>query len=845
MCTNTSTCLNLKKIRSNIPVYNKLGAKHMRKRIISMLLVIVTLLTTVMSVWGCSNENANSLTLGQWLTMVDEAFGMQSYVNEEPYFENVDKENPYFEAVQIAAEWDVIDKNENIDVDEKLRWKDALVSLVNVGNFLDVTVPEAEKIDFAIKNFDDSIRSYWMNRIIAPEKAVSLLSVAQKQWANKEFDHIVEEVTYKDSVVDLSKSDNDISDYSIDGNVVKIPKTSEVQLEEGDIYVLPQTSENPFVQVNKVESLSSDDNYIYITNTEDEISLEDVAQDIEIEETFVPTFENAVIYDGNGQIISVGSNIVSQSHTSNSEFSIEPMVAKSTDDYEVVSLYDAQAPKQKHTFTVGDWKINLEYKLNGAIDFGVEVETPNLLTKKYQNEHPSQELTVAASAKINNFKVTNDVDYKLFKLKSATLKVDYEQELSGELKFAGKPVNKLLAPEYQNNGNFAKNWANKVWKDADGENCKGAKTIKICSVDVYTVGVARVCLDVNFTVSAEGSVSVTVTMRGAKGIEYKNGNMRLINTCDKDVDVDIKAKIEATLGVGPALYVVGLKKPIIGLQVSGGLGGSFAVKFNLVDTENHLIEEADADQFSLAFTEDIQNTEIKSSAEEIKKVAESQGCTYDIETSGKVDLHFDVCVEGCVYAIVRVSITDTSYIAELLGNKITTSWEVFGEKNGKLLTIHNDNGDFSIGYPGHPAKCTLEYIPFEDKEDEKTETENSEEKKEDDDSILKGDSLILNQMYADIKIGNNFYIQVIQLPKGYELSDLVCVSSDERVVEVNSDGVVTAQDITGSAVITVKTKDNKYSAYIAITVTDVYDETFEPLNSKKNLYYRQNEGTYL
>lgn len=56
---------------------------------------------------------------------------------------------------------------------------------------------------------------------------------------------------------------------------------------------------------------------------------------------------------------------------------------------------------------------------------------------------------MSAAAKINNFKVTNEVDYKLFKLKSATLKVDYEQELSGELKFSGKPVNKLLAPEYQ------------------------------------------------------------------------------------------------------------------------------------------------------------------------------------------------------------------------------------------------------------------------------------------------------------------------------------------------------------------------------------------------------------
>lgn len=814
----------------------------MIKKIISILMVIMTVLSMVMSFSGCSTRQSNSLTVGQWLMLVDEAFGMQSYTTDEPYFDNISKGNPYFDAVQIAAEWDVIDKNKKIDVDSALKWKDALISLVNVGSFTELDASEDEKIEFAIANFDNTIRTYWMGRIISPEKAVSLLSIAQNKWANKEFDHIIEEVKYKDDVIDLTAGENAIKDYRVDNNIVQIPKNSNLDLKAGDVYVLPQNDSNPFAQVNKIESITTDENYIYIVNTDEELTLEDVAQDITIEETFVPTAENAVIYDGNGQVISVGSNVVPQSNPYANDFVVESTVAKSAANYQIMPLYSAQAPKQKHTFTVGDkntvgeWKINLEYKLNGALDFGVEVETPNLLTKKYLNEHPSQELTVSAAAKINNLKVTNDVDYKLFKLKSATLKVDYEQELSGKLKFSGKPVNKLLAPEYQNYGSFAKNWANKVWKDADGENCKGAKTIKLASVDVYTVGVARVCLDINFTVSAEGSVSVTVTMRGAKGIEYKNGKMRLINTCDKDIDADIKAKIEATLGVGPALYVVGLKKPIIGLQVSGGFGASFNVKFNIADTENHLIESTDANQFSLQFTDDIKNTEIESSAEEIKKVAEAQGCTYSIETSDKLKLHFDVCVEGSVYGIVKVSITDTSYIAKLLGNKITTSWEVFGEKNGKLLTIHNDNGVFSIGYPGHPAECTLKYVPFEEKADEKKE-EAAESKENEDDAILKGDSIILNQMYADVKCGNNFYVQIVQIPKGYKLSDLVCSSSNENVAKVNNDGVISAVDV-GSTVITVSTKDKKYSAFIAITVTDEYGKTFEPLNFTKEVNYK-------
>lgn len=810
------------------------------KRFISILLVIATILSMTLSFAGCGMVVSSSLTVGQWLMMVNEAFGMQNYISNEPYFENIDESNPYFETVQIATEWDVIDKNELLDVDEELKWKEALISLVNVGGFVDIESDEEIKIDYAIDNFDQTIRKYWMNRKIKPEDAVTLLSVAQKQWANKEFDHVVEEVTYKEGVIDLTTGENAIDNYSVQNDVVKIPKKDGSDLQVGDIYVLPSNDATPFVQVNKIETISEDEEYIYITNTDDEIELEDIAQDINVEETFVPTAENAIIYDGNGQVISVGENVVSQMNIENNSTS-NLLEDNELGDLEILPLYDVQSPKIEHSFEIADWKINLKYKLDGDLAFDVEVETPNLLKKEYQKAHPSQELTVSGSASINDFKVTNEIDYKLFKLNSATLKVDYKQELKGQLKFSGKPVNKLLAPDYQNTGSFAKNWANKVWKDADAANCKGAKTIKICSVDVYTVGVARVCLDINFTISAEGSVAITVTISGTKGIEYKNGNMRLINTCDKNLDVDLEGKVEATIGVGPALYVVGLKKPIIGLQVSGGLGVAMKVKFNIVDSENHLIEDTDASQFSLAFTEDIRNTEIKSSAEEIKKVAESQGCTYSTETSGKIDLHFDYCVDISVYLIVRVSITDTSYISQLLGGKITTSWEVFGEKNGKFLTIHNDNGKFDFGYLGNPAKCTLEYAPFEKKE-ETEETSSTEDT--DDGTILEGDTIILNQMYADIESGGHAYIQIVQIPKGYSTKDLVCSSSNEYIAKVSSDGVITGVN-TGSAVITISTEDKKYSAYVAVTVTDAHYGSFEPLNSKWNSQYKINKRVYI
>ncbi len=798
------------------------------RRIISILIVVATLLTTILGLGGCSSKAEPYITVGQWLQMIDESFGMTDYTTDTPFFENVQSTNQYFDAVQIAAEWEVIDVSEPLDINAKLTWKQALLTLINVGNFMDTEASEESKIEFAINSFDSSIRKYWLNRIIAPEKALILLGTAQNQWANKAFDNVIEDVKYKDGVLDLSTSLTENEVYTDNDGTTIIPKDKAQNLKQGDIYVLPPANGSVAVEVYRVESVQTEGDYTYITNASEDIELEDIAEEIFVEETFVPSAEKAVIYDGNGQIISIGSEVTQLSFNNGQNgqnlYTFLPSTNRTPN---VVTLYDAQAPKQKHTFTLGDWKIKMEYKINGALDFKFEVETPNMLSATYQNEHPSQELTAAFAAELSNFTVTNEVDYKWFKLRSASLRVDYEQKYSGTLKFSGKPVDKLYAPEYRNTGGFLTNWGHSVWKDADGANAKGAKTIKIGSVDLYTVGVARVCLDINFTISAEGSISVSLTQRGAKGIEYKDGKMRLINTCNKDVDVDVKGKVEATVGVGPALYVVGLKKPIIGLEVKAGMGIALNVKFNLADSDGHLLEEAKNSEFSLEFADLMKNSEIYSDAEQIKEIAEAQGCTYDILTSEKIKLHCDVCVDGCVYFILKVQLTDTSYIAGLLGNKITTSWEAFGEKNGKLFNVHVDNGQFQIGYPGKKVECTLKYVPFDNAD---MEADDNQDDVQDNESIINGDAIIINELFTSLNVGKNYYIQLKEIPSGYKASELICSSSDESIASVNNDGVVTAKKA-GSVVITISTKDKKYSAYLAVTVVDEAQSEFVSMNS--------------
>lgn len=790
------------------------------KRITAFLLILIMLGTTIFTMSGCSTSESQMISVGQWLAMLNDSFGMYSYTSEEPYFENITEDNKYFETVQIAAEWDVIDKDGALDVDEKLTWQDALVSLVNVGNFVALNADVDEKIDYAIENFDSSIRKYWMNRKIPIDKAISLLAVAQDKWANLTYAERVENVEYAEGVKDFSTEEKCLTNYDIDANgLITIPCSENVEIAEGDVFVLPSNGEVLGVNAYKAEIIESDGENIYITSNQDELDLEDITETMYVEETFAPTMENAVIRDGNGNIVSVGSNVAVQRYNKDGEEL--DLYKLSTRGYDIEGL--DLGVNTSHTFKVDDWSISLKYNLDGAFDLEATVETPNLRGKGAKDE-----LKGKFAISVSDMEITDKIDIG-FGHKEAVLRVDYKTKTSAGLTY--KPIQDIklaVAPKYSNgNGRFLTNLKNSVVKS---EKAKGAKTIKIASVDIYSIGIARVCLDINVNISVDGSVTVTVTESGSKGIEYKNGNLRLINTTNKDLSAEIKAKIEATVGIGPALYTVGLKKPILGVQVKVGLGVEVSNTLHLIDSDNHLLEVCASNDILPEDNQVFSSMEIVADATAIKAVAESQGGTY-VSTSDEVMLRVNNCTDLSVYFILKVELTDYSYVSSWLGGKIKTSWQIFGKDNAKLLNIHCDNGDWAgafsniaFGQAANSSRCTLDYEPFDVETEEVKETDETV----DDNSIVEGEQLILEEIKASIDIGDKYYIIVEELPEGYDVDDLVCEVADPSIVSANNDGEVVGK-AEGTTVVTVRTKDGEHVTGCAITVLQEQTEEFVPL----------------
>ena len=792
------------------------------------IILALIILTSSIQLTGCG-KNQNTISVGQWLAMVNQAFGMETYQSEIPYFENIPRGSTYFETVQIAIEWEVIDKEQDIDVEEKLNWKTALITLMNVGNFLPADTSEEEKIEYAIEHFDKSIRTYWMKRNIEVDRAVSLLEIAHRQWAGATFDHVTEEVIYKPDVVDFTQEGKEIDNYVIEGNLVKIPRSSAEEIKEGDVYVLPVGEDNFLVQAYKADRVYQDEEYLYIENSTEELGLEDVAEEIFVEETYMPTMEKAIIYDGNGNILSVGAALSPVSYTEDGS----PVYAANLPRADEEGYRFEHTADVKKTIKVDGYDVGYEFGKSGNFYFKASISSQE------ESKSKTTKLKTTASAEISNLEITNEIDWGLFKgLKSASLKVNYRTAIKGAIEASYKPPAMIVAPYNNGNGKF---WSNLKRSYLKSETDKGAKTIKIASVDVYSIGLARACLDVNLKIEADGSFSVTITESGTKGIEYRNGNVRVINDSTRNTDVQLEGSIELTGGIGPAIYLIGLKEKVIGAQIRIGIGGEGRIATHLADPEMHLIDEMDFGEETSAPFIALNSAEITTDSATIEAIAQARGGVYK-GTASEIPLHADVCIDIGAYFILRLELESNGLVGDLIGGG--KSWELLGKDNARLFSMHVGNFDWAlawankkVGWNVGTAACTLKYVPFDSEGDAKDEEALEDEKENPGDSgdtedgqhiEMDGEMIVLDSVMLTASTGENQRIVIKKIPEGYTPDDLQFQSGDEKVVTVDENGNFIGVS-EGSTVITISTKDGKYKAYCAVTIFDNEKVEFTPM----------------
>lgn len=811
------------------------------KRIIAILLVIATLISTLSGCMATTSKTA--MTMGQWVTLIADSFGLQNYTDETPHFTNVSTKDTTFSAFQAVAEWNIINPTNDITSSTPVKWNDVLISLVNAGEFLDNDATDKEKIDFAIENFDSSIRKYWGNRYIKMTEAIPLLDTAQEMWANKVFLEKIEKATFAENVTNCI--DNKEIDYIANGDVITTTSKELSELKVGDVYTLPANNSES-ASINKVKTIENIDGKIVITN-DNTFTDEDAAeyvQEIRIQETSSPDFTQiAGIYDEFGNPINYeidNSTSADGMSSTNKDYSISTLAYNPNNtepQVQQLGLFDNVKGSLK--FKVGEYSVSLTTtKNNFSVKLAKEIS-------KTTNRYREQKQEAYVKTTINNVELTKDVDYSWGVLHSATVKLDYDATVEGGIKTErkgkiGDAVGKGEGKEPRPISSILSDYKNALTdlnKDIRNSKCKDK--IYICKLSLIEGGLASVDFIVKGEVTAEGDIKIVVEIEGSQGIQVKDGKFRYIKNKDIDVDFAAEAKLEVT--IAPGVEITLLKKfALITLTVDFGVGASVEMIAHLFDIEGHELYSGTA-QISSSEADDLANEELYTTAEEIEKFAMEKGGSWDAEKkgiTGHITLHKGVCLKWKLYPIVRFGIDGQSLVGKIAKKfKVTLTVEILGSKN-TILQGHIDfpnnlknmvNSDSVAGglsaLLGINAECTYDYKPWDEAVEEVDKLEEEEGIEGSTSEIERTETITLSTMRVEIDEGKSAQISVTGLPDGYELKDIEAESEEPDIASFNiREGKITGVK-EGITRIIVKTKDGKHKAYCAVVVTT--DEKIE------------------
>lgn len=772
---------------------------------------------------GDSADDNGFITEGKWISLLNRSFGMNSYVSNEPYFESVGVESIYFEDTQIAWEWNVLAGNEKYNPEDLATKEFVITTLISAGEFCDVNSSNEEKINCAIDNnfiINDENLKNELSQPIDYESAQEILEIVQAAWAEKTFDHIVENIEFFDTVKDFSdENSTQIGDFKVIGNKTYIPITNDLNISEGDIYILPPNEDNIAISSYKAEKVDIEGEYLVITNSDDSPELEDCIQELKVEETYRPDLLSS------GSIIDGCGNIINVSNTNNTQLAATSLAYKS-DMSDAIQLLGAGG-KASFGFKKGDWEVS------GSItSLGV-----SFVIKKKINDSMKSFFNVS----IDNIEVTDEIDFSWGKLHSATAKVDYNVKVSGGIEGEFYKNEYYRAPWHSNEVNeFLKNLKNAIYSDWKDKNSPGTATINICTIPVASAGIIILNLDIKVKLTVEGTFAIELTFDGSKGIQYKNGNVRYIKTNNVDINASINAKAEATPSIGLNVNVFG--KAVIGVAIDGGVGIEVGTVIHLIDTDNHLID-ADTTSVPADIVEAAVENGGSTTVEEIQKIAESQGGTYKNVTTGDVKLDIDLCFNAKIYPILRIGLEENTVAGKLLkGSNIKLSYEFFGS-NDPILDMHiekfSDLSSWERIKACNGKECSKEFEPFENVEDLNTDEENQKEKDKyegEGEGILDKNQLDISSYAVSLNTDEKTSINVTKVPNGYQLSEITCYSENEAVATIDINGEITGIDV-GSTTIVVETIDKKFKITCAVTVTSNEQVTIMPLTFSNQSSY--------
>ncbi len=240
-------------------------------------------------------DTGEYITNEEWIILFGEKFGLNSYVEETPYFENIKSDNHVFSYIQTMVENEILNlSGTNFETDEYISQKSAIIQLAKIygetyiENRLEKEgLSDEDYIKFATENIGVNLKA--VEDGFSYKDAVAVIDTTWKHYLSKEYENI-QEIEYAKNVIDLSQ----VEDYTYEDDKVTISK--EVEITEGAILIFATKDAEKRLFALKVTKVSKDGDKYIIDVTEPEF--EEVFTKMDIEFTELVDFNEFIPAEG-------------------------------------------------------------------------------------------------------------------------------------------------------------------------------------------------------------------------------------------------------------------------------------------------------------------------------------------------------------------------------------------------------------------------------------------------------------------------------------------------------------------------------------------------------------------
>lgn len=756
------------------------------KRIISAFLSCTLLLTVVLpSLSGCSGAS-NKYTVGEWLRKVNEMFSLSYFTQAEPLVNGVSEDDEYFAAVQIAADWGVIDEGSTIKTSAEITREFCADTLVRAMNFDYDTAPDikdADKLSCArtvgialnegIMTLDGSGKFNPSKKVSKTDADIALLTAYDK-WINLSYEgDEYFEAEVKEGVVNLGGLDSDLSpvsctpdDYSVsyskttltfddNGQIVDdIDKTITFKnasslpagITTGSVLTLPADEVMPSMYgVVVTEIVTNADGSVTLSTKSAELG--EIFDNFSSRNSMSIDFSNAIFYDMEGNRLDIPVN---NSADMIYKGSSEDVLDCSNDTYQVgkkngntinvgdlfectfsvehgglkavTTLKDAKSTiKFTHTAVMDNLKIEESDDIQFTEDLKVFGHEVNIFGYKLQKFAP----------KVNEFRFSASFDTHQTYSIDAGLSAKYSSKKDSSSSSDGdlKQLYSDIQSEYQEKNGILSPCASDM-----------STRLMFCTIPGWVISPSFV---LRANLSLDGNITYSLSTAEQMGVEYLNGNIRPIQehrTTDRSLSVEARAELTVSGDFGIALGTYELAN--VGLEGGVGVYGKSRM-YEVNPSTDSVLSEC-----YLPVCYD--SVPLSSGTGQSEENSNAYANRYSIGENIKS------CTTVKVYPILRIHAL--KYGDTLLG-MVCRGFdnEIFGEDDA-FINIHYENDN------GMVESCTREL---------ETGVE-----------IQEGKDLTLNVEALSIGIGEDQVchdLKVVTIPKGYKATDLVVTSEDESI----------------------------------------------------------------